>query len=101
MRLDSMAAVSSVFIRERTRKWRGGGYGNGQLVLLADQDLLVVLSEQGELALVKATPDQFTEVARFRAVKGKTWNHPVLVGDTLLVRNAEEMVAFRLSRASS
>ena len=84
-----------------TRKWRGGGYGNGQLVLLADQDLLVVLSEQGELALVKATPDQFTEVARFRAVKGKTWNHPVLVGDTLLVRNAEEMVAFRLSRASS
>jgi len=48
---------------------------------------------------ISATPDQFTELARFPAVEGKTWNHPVLVGDLLLVRNDQEMVAFRLSRA--
>ncbi|HKR10622.1 MAG TPA: PQQ-binding-like beta-propeller repeat protein [Pyrinomonadaceae bacterium] len=91
--------LSCVDLNDGQRKWKGGRYGNGQLVLLSDQDLLLVLSEEGELALVQATPDQFTEVAKFTAIQGKTWNHPVLVGDLLLVRNAEEMAAFRLPLA--
>ena len=89
--------LACVDLADGKRKWKGGRYGNGQVVLLPEQDLLLVLSEEGELALVKAAPDQFTEVAsRIPAIEGKTWTHPVIVGDTLLVRNGEEMAAFRL-----
>ncbi len=78
-------------------KWTGKRYGYGQLVLLPDQDLLVILSEQGELAVAKAATDQFTELAHFPALEGKTWNHPVIVGNILLVRNDHEMAAFKLT----
>jgi outer membrane protein assembly factor BamB len=89
--------LAAVDLANGERKWKGGRYGQGQLLLLPDQDVLLVVAEDGDLALVKAAPDGFTEIARVPALSGKTWNHPVLVGDVLLVRNGEEMAAFRLA----
>jgi outer membrane protein assembly factor BamB len=91
--------LSCIDLKDGQRKWKGGRYGNGQLILLADQDVLLISSELGELALVGAGTEQYTELAKFPALDGKTWNHPVLAGDILLVRNGEEMVAFRLTVA--
>ena len=66
--------LACIDLLDGKRKWKGGRYGRGQLVLIADEDLLLVLSEEGQLALVKATPDGFTEVAKVPAIEGKTWN---------------------------
>jgi outer membrane protein assembly factor BamB len=89
--------LSCIDLADGSRKWKGGRYGSGQLVLLPEQDLLLVVSDEGELALVSATTEAFKEISRFKAIEGKTWNHPVLVGDTVLVRNGEEMAAFKLA----
>ena len=93
--------LACIDLENGERKWKGGRYGQGQMVLLPDQDVLLIVSEEGELALVKATPDQYTELARLPGIEGKTWNHPVILRDLLLVRNGEEMAAFRLSLAQS
>jgi outer membrane protein assembly factor BamB len=73
-------------------KWKGGRYGYGQVLLAGDR--LVVLTEDGDVALVKATPERFEQDARFPAISGKTWNHPVIADGRLLVRNLREMAAF-------
>lgn len=91
--------IACMDLKDGSRKWSDGNYGHGQLVVLPDQDLLLVLTESGDIALVKAVADKLTEFGRIPAIKGKTWNHPVLVGDVVLVRNGEEMAAFKLAVA--
>ena len=77
------------------RKWKEGRYGYGQVVLTGNH--LIVTSDQGDVALVKASPDKYTEVARFTAVQGQTWNYPAIASGKLLVRNSNEMAAFDIS----
>ena len=91
--------LACIDLKDGKRIWKGGRYGNGQMLLLPDQDLLLVLSEDGELALVEASPSGFREVAKMPALEGKTWNHPVIASGLLFIRNAQEMAAFRLPMA--
>jgi outer membrane protein assembly factor BamB len=75
-------------------KWKGGRYGDGQTLLASGH--LVVTTDEGEVVLVRATPESHQEVARTAAVEGATRNHPALVDGVLLVRNGQQMAAFDL-----
>ncbi|MCP3979152.1 MAG: PQQ-binding-like beta-propeller repeat protein [bacterium] len=76
------------------RFWKRGRYGHGQFVLVGD--LLLIVTEDGELVLVEADAERHNELARIRAVSGRTWNPPALSDRILLVRNDREAVAYEL-----
>lgn len=78
------------------RNWKRGRYGNGQVLLLDAEGQLLLTSERGEIVLVEASPEKLIERAKFPAIEGKTWNHPVLVGDRLFLRNGQEAACYEL-----
>ncbi|MEM9293398.1 MAG: PQQ-binding-like beta-propeller repeat protein [Acidobacteriota bacterium] len=91
----SEGILECVDLETGKRVWKRGRYGHGQI--LAADDLLLVLSEDGEVFLVRLSPDEPNQVlGSFEAVPGKTWNPLALSGSTLVVRNAEEASAWRL-----
>jgi outer membrane protein assembly factor BamB len=87
--------LSCVDVNTGERKWKGGRYGYGQVILASGN--LIVMSDTGELALVKAVPSGYSEVARFSALEGKTWNYPAIAGGRLFVRNANQMAAYNIA----
>ncbi len=89
-----------ISLEDGKRKWKRGRYGKGQVLLLEEAGQLLVLSEEGDVVLLKADPSAHTELAKFHAIDGKTWNHPVIIGDRLYVRNSEQAAAFRLPLAN-
>lgn len=86
--------LACVDLKTGARRWKGGRYGHGQLLLV--EDVLLIQTEGGDIALVEASPEQAREIARHPALRGKTWNTPALAGDFLLVRNDREAACFRL-----
>ena len=76
------------------REWKDGRYGYGQMLLASEH--LLILSGDGELAMVAASPAKWSEQCRFQAIRGKTWNVPALGGGKLLLRNSYEMACFDL-----
>jgi outer membrane protein assembly factor BamB len=87
--------LTCVEVNTGNRKWKGGRYGYGQLLLASGN--LIILSDSGELALVKASPAEYTELAKFTALDGKTWNNPAIADGKLIVRNSKEMAVYRLT----
>ena len=57
---------------------------------------LIVLTEEGELALVRADPTSYQEFARFPAIEGRT--RTAMSDGILLICNVEEIAACGLRK---
>ncbi|MFG0335719.1 MAG: PQQ-binding-like beta-propeller repeat protein [Maioricimonas sp. JB049] len=82
------------------RMWKRGRYGHGQVLLTNGQ--IVLLSENGEIVLVDASPDGLNELGRQKVLEGsKTWNPPALVRGRLYLRNHLEAACYDLRADAS
>lgn len=86
--------LTCISLEDGSRRWKSGHYGYGQLILV--NDLLLIQAESGAVAIVSAEPTQFNELATMLALSDRTWNHPVVAGRYLLVRNDREAACFEL-----
>jgi outer membrane protein assembly factor BamB len=71
--------------------WSHDGFGPGGCTLV-DGNVLV-LSDAGDLVLVKATPAAYTEVARNHVLAGKCWNYASISNGRIYARSTKEGVS--------
>jgi hypothetical protein len=75
-------------------QWRKRGFNRGTLILFEGH--LIVLGEEGTMALVEAVPEEYRERASFQVLEGKCWTAPSLANGELFVRNEEEILCLDL-----
>lgn len=75
--------------------WSREGFGPGGCTLV-DGNVLV-LSDAGDLVLVKASPAAYTEVEREHALAGKCWNYASISNGRIYARSTREGVSLEAS----
>ncbi len=90
------ATLKAVAVETGEIAWAKRGLGKGSLV--ASGETLAVLTDKGELKLVRATSDAYEEVAAVQAIEGKSWTSPAIVGNRVFVRNLEQMACVEVGR---
>ncbi len=87
--------------KKQWKKRRRPSFGHGQLMLFGD--MILAITETGELLLVEASPKEYRELAAIQSLDPDqvTWNNPAFSSPYLLVRNAEEAVCYRLPLIST
>ena len=86
--------LACIDIRNGRKKWKGGRYGHGQVLLAGD--MLIVQTEAGGVRLVEPSPKGLREKGGVEPFEGKTWNPPALAYPFLVVRNAEFAACYEL-----
>lgn len=86
--------LECVRIEDGKSQWRAGRYGHGQILMIGMH--ILVLGEDGELAIVAVSPEKYLEISRIQALDGVTWNTLCIAGNKLLIRNAAEAVCYEL-----
>lgn len=77
------------------QRWAHRGFGKGSLI--AADGLLIILGDDGQVALAEISPEAYREHSRFQALTGKAWTPPTLAQNRLYLRDQDEIACFDLT----
>jgi outer membrane protein assembly factor BamB len=80
-----------------TAKWATEGRGGTNAAIQSAGTNLVVLTTEGDLLVLRRSPDKYEEVKRYKVAESQTWAHPVVLGSDLVIRDADSIAVWRLS----
>ncbi|MDD4822921.1 MAG: PQQ-binding-like beta-propeller repeat protein [Bacteroidales bacterium] len=93
---------------DKSRAWFCADWKSGQIkykqqglamgAIIADDGMLYCYTEKGDMLLVKANPEKFEIVSRFKITKGTKdhWAHPVIYKGILYVRHGDSLMAYKI-----
>jgi len=87
--------LCAVDINRGERLWKKGRYGHGQMLKVGEH--LLIVEEKGNVRILKPGTKGHNPVGdSVKALNRKTWNHPVLIDDRLILRNDQKIVCVQL-----
>jgi outer membrane protein assembly factor BamB len=93
------AYLMAVSLADGSLAWRERGFSKATLLLAGDR--LIILDEDGNLALATATPEKLEVHARAKVLEKFAWTAPTLVGTRLYVRDERTLKCLELSAAAN
>ncbi|HEY7496960.1 MAG TPA: PQQ-binding-like beta-propeller repeat protein [Vicinamibacterales bacterium] len=89
------APFAAIDVKTGDIVWRDRSVARSTLIAAGDK--LLILDEDGTLALATPTGTGLTVLAKAAVLDGRSWTVPALSGSTLYARNGKEIVALDLS----
>ena len=93
------AFVAALDVETGAEVWRERTFARAQMLYAGG--LLVILDEDGELAVASVTLDGLHVHARAPVLTSNAWTPPTLVGSTLYVRDRHRILALDLGDANA
>jgi outer membrane protein assembly factor BamB len=90
----NLASLQCISATDGTRVWGRRGFGKGSLILVGDK--LLVLSDNGVLSMVEASPEGFRELGSVHPIEGRSWTAPSYSDGRVYVRNHTHMACIEL-----
>jgi outer membrane protein assembly factor BamB len=72
-------------------RWATEGRAGGNASLQIAGPNLIVLTTEGDLLVVKKSPEKYEELHRFKVADSGTWAQPVVLTDGILIRDAQSV----------